>query len=464
MKKSWTKAYVLPLVGVLLLALGGCQSYEPLALNLDTHQAEWTARRPDSPAVSAFALDFARRDTSRREKYDPSDGLTLAEAEVLALFFNARLRTLRLEAGVALAGALEAGRWQDPELSVDAGVILASISQPWFAAAAIKFTIPLSGRPGVEKDKAFAEHRALWTQVLAAEWRTVAELRLEWLMLAATQFQLQLAEEQQSELQDVQQQTRGLLETGDATAAELRVFDIELLRQKLAIQRLKREAAFAKIRVLDLLGLVPDAPVVLVPQVEFQGGLPPSLQAVARIRNADLAVQKAKYEVAEQNLRLEIRKQYPDLVIGPTYEIEQGQSRIGIGFGLPIPIINLNRRGIAEARAARLATKSAFEEEYERLASRLAEAEIKLKQATETRELVERELIPLAARQLTEAKELARLAQFDAILLLEALRARYEAAQTLLQARVEEAQARVRLAELVGPTYAPISAPTEQDK
>lgn len=455
---------VLSLLGVLLLAMAGCQSYEPLPLNLDDHQARWNSRRADRPDVSAFARDFAKRDASRRDRYDPSDGLTLSEAEVVALFFNARLRTLRLEAGVALAGAVEAGRWQDPELSVDAGAILASISQPWFAAASIKFTIPLSGRPGVEKDKAFAEHRALWSEVVAAEWRVLSELRQEWFLLAATRFELELAEEQQRELQSVQEQTRGLLETGDATAAELRVFDIELLRQKVAIQRLKREIASGTIRIMDLLGLLPAAPMRLLPTADLPGSLPQSLLAAARERNVDLAVQKAKYDVAEQNLRLEIRKQYPDLTIGPSYEIEEGQSRIGLGFGIPIPIINLNRRGIAEARAARLASKSAFEGEYELLVSRIAVAENKLKEATETRELVERELIPLAARQLTEAKELARLAKFDAILLLEALRARYEAARSLLQARVEEVQARARLMELVGPTYTPLPAPAESDK
>jgi outer membrane protein TolC len=453
------------LLGASLFLLStGCQSYTSLPLNLDEHQRAWSARSPGNSDMKSFAAEFAKRDKNRRGVYDPSDGLTLAEAEAVALFFNADLRTLRLEAGVALAGALEAGRWQDPELNIEAGAILASISQPWFAAASITFTIPLSGRPGVEQDKAFAEHRAQWSAVIAAEWHLLADLRLAWFQLAATRAEREIAEEQQQDVQKTHETARSLMEVGEVTAPEVRVFEIEIARQKVKIQNLKRQEATQRIHVLQFLGLVPEAPVELIPALDFSLNMADVSVSAARERNPLLMARKARYEVAEQSLRLEIRKQYPDLSIGPGYQIEGGQSRIGLGLGIPIPIINLNRRGIAEARAARLAAKSAFEGEYETLVSEFAEAENELKRTTEVRESLERELIPLMTKQVENVMEQARLSKFDAILVLEAFRARYDARQELIEARLTEAQARARLAELLGPTYEPVAARTGTEK
>ncbi|MCA8934982.1 MAG: TolC family protein [Planctomycetes bacterium] len=402
-----------------------------------------------------------KRDGGRRAPYDPADGLSLEEAEAVALFFNASLRTLRLDSGVALAGAIEAANWQDPELSVDGGVILASIAQPWYAAAAIRFTIPLSGRPGVEQDKAYAVHREEWASVVAAEWELLGALRREWVKLAAIRQRLALAEVQLGEVESIRDSAKALLDVGRVTAAEVRVFEIELVRQELLIERLKRQAAIQVDVIRGILGLVPEAPVKLVTQLDAFLNVPPDVIGAMRERNPHLAVKRAAYDVAEQSLRLEIRKQYPDLTIGPGYEIEEGQSRIGIGFGLPIPIINLNRRGIAEARAKRLASKSAFEAEYERLAAKVAVSEKELQLATEIRKTLEDVLLPLASTQVKEVVKLGELGRLDVVLVLESMRTRYEAQLELVDARLQESLATISLAEVVGPTYGKPPIPTE---
>ena len=58
---------------------------------------------------------------------------------------------------------------------------------------------------------------------------------------------------------------------------------------------------------------------------------------------------REEYEVAEHALHREIRKQYPDLTIGPLYETDQGQSRLGFLGATPLPLLNATRPGIAEA-------------------------------------------------------------------------------------------------------------------
>lgn len=451
------------LAATILWCSTGCQSYSPLPLDLDEHQRQWDARNVNGAEILAYSEDLDRRDGGRRGPYNPSDGLNLREAEAVALFFNASLRTLRLESSVALAGALEAALWQDPEMEVSGGVILASISQPWYAAAALQFTIPLSGRPGVEQDKAYAVHRQQWATVISAEWELLGQLRREWVELAGLRLKLELAEEQKLEVEKVRDSARALMDAGRVSATELRAFELEVVQQGLSIKRLRYDEEIQATRVLGLLGLVPGAPVKLAAALEVDAQAPSNVNQTMRKRSPSLGVKRAAYDVAEQQLRLEIRKQFPDLSIGPGYEIEDGQSRIGIGFGLPIPIINQNRRGIAEAKASRLAAKSAYEGEYERLVGEIAVAEKELRLATEIRQSIEDELLPLAEAQVKDVAELGELRRLDVILVLEALRSRYEARLELLDARRRESLALIKLAEIVGPTYEQPPVPTEID-
>ena len=57
-----------------------------------------------------------------------------------------------------------------------------------------------------------------------------------------------------------------------------------------------------------------------------------------------------EYAVSEATLLREIRKQYPDLTIGPAYESEQGDSRIGLVAGIELE----PRPGAPTARAMEL--------------------------------------------------------------------------------------------------------------
>ena len=149
-----------PLALALLLAcpctLVACQRYRPRPLDLPRHHAAVEARDPSATDVVAYANGLAAV-SGGAGTYDPSDGLSLDEAEVVALYFNPQLRVARLRADVPRFGAAEAGRWQDPEFGIDAERIIESVEHPWVLGGTLSFTIPLSGRLGVEKEQARAE-------------------------------------------------------------------------------------------------------------------------------------------------------------------------------------------------------------------------------------------------------------------------------------------------------------------
>lgn len=438
----------------ILVALGltclvaGCQSYSPKPLDDAAHAREWASRDPGGQSVRDFAAALAKRDTQPR-RFNPADGLDLAEAEVVALFFNARLRTARLEAGATLAAANNAGEWENPELNLSAGWILDSVANPWKAAAAIEFTIPVSGRKGVERDLAFAKHRAKWREVIVLEWQVIGELRALWRERAATAERIALLSEHVAALEEVGKRAGELATAGEIPRTDARVFDIELLVSRVDLadqQALAREQDLA---IFGLLGMTPDS------KVSLNAGLGAALTGGAIADAPRLNVLRAEYDVAEQNLRLEIRKQYPDLRIGPGYDIDQGQSTIALGFGIPIPIINLNREGIARARGEREAARAAYEGEVEAITAEAEIARKRLARVRASRRTLEEQLAPLVDLQVKEASDRAKAGDFDALVMLEALKSRRDGKERILQAKLEEAQAIDALNALMGPTFAP---------
>ena len=81
-----------------------CQRYAPSPLDLQAHHARLLSREPARPDVVEFALRIGTASTGRTA-YDPADGLSIPEAEVVALFFNPQLRLARERAKVPRAGA-----------------------------------------------------------------------------------------------------------------------------------------------------------------------------------------------------------------------------------------------------------------------------------------------------------------------------------------------------------------------
>jgi cobalt-zinc-cadmium efflux system outer membrane protein len=436
------------------LLLTACQGYDPMPLDDDATIASWLARDPADTAVVEYARKLAERDTQPRGAYNPADGISLPEAEVIALFFNADLRTARLHADAELAGARESGRWEDPELEVDAMWIIESISNPWILGAAIKFTIPFSGRHAVEEDLAYAQYDVAIRRVVELEWNVLVELRQAWQQLAAAAERLRLTREFIAEIEAVKVIADRLREVNELGALDARLFNLELVSRRAELIALQAEHDRLDMQARELMGLRPDAPLKLQAALATGAARPHGREALIK-GSPELAVKRAEYETAEQQLRLEVHKQYPDLTIGPGYELEEGQSRIGIGFGLPIPIINLNREGIARARGARLAARAEYEGELERLLHRLARAQRQLAAADQRRDFVTGELAPLVDEQVADAKRFAELGEFDAVVQLDALARRHEARLQVLDAALEAAVARVELDALLGPTFRP---------
>lgn len=451
---------------LLSTGLAGCQSYQPLELNPEAHEREWAERTADDDRVRAYADQLATLNPDNDATFNPADGLTLREAELVALVYNPRLRAARLRAKVPLLGAKEAGRWEDPELDIDLLRIAESVSQPWILGTSLSFTIPISGRLEVEKDVAIAEADVELRRVLLSEWTLLSELRAAWVRWTTSTQRIALLEDYISQLDRVIDLARAQREAKRIGAPELRVLELEQVTRLGELDTLRIEVERRELAVKALLGLTPKAP------VDLQAALPLHLaevddetrQSYLREHNLELTVARAEYEVADHAFRLEIRKQYPDLVLGPAYEREEGLDRIGIVLSIPIPILNQNRRGIAEARAARNAAKVSFESEYERLVADLSQAELGVRAAQTRSAYLEERVAPMVDQQMKDLQRLAELGDLDVLVILDAVTRTLDTKEQVLEARADEAIALNELRTLLRPLTTPTPQQIEDDK
>lgn len=431
--------------------LAGCTTYEPRPLDPGGHQAGWHARSAGDESVRAFAARLGAGDADDGAPFDPDDGLTLAEGELVALVFNPDLRLARARAGVASAAVGHAGRWDDPEFSIDVLRITEGVPDPWVIGAGLAITIPISGRLGVERERADAAVRAELERVAEREWAVRHEVRAAWLGWSAAVLRLEEHERLLGSVSELARSTERLAEAGEMVRTEAALFAIERSQRGYERHRLRGAVEEGEHRVRAAMGLSPEAPVELVLSMGLPGLPADSVSGEPAGANPTLARLRAEHEVAEQTLRREIRKQYPDLTIGPAFESDEGQSKVGFVGAIPVPVLNANKRGIAEAEAERELARAAYETEYERLAGVAASVRARARALRTERELIIADLVPLVDRQLADARRLLELGEGGGLVLLESMVRAHETKMHLIDVRLEEALARAELAFLAGP-------------
>ena len=436
---------------IAVMSLTGCETYQPLPPDLGAHRAGFLTRDPGGAAVRDYLRELAAMNGERVTTFDVNDGISLDEAEVVALVFNTQLRVARLKAKVSLAGAGQADRWDDPEFDFELLRVIESTSKPWVLASSLALTIPISGRLAAQKSKAVAEADVELRRAHELEWQTLATLREAWLTWSATRQRIALTEKYLSPLDDAARIAEQQRRFGKIGSTDERVFHIERALRRGDLATDQAEARAQELQIKALLGLAPSARITLVPSLPVDSPDASPNDDAALLAHPRLKLAAAEYEVAEQALRLAIRKQYPDLKIGPAGEWDEGDWKAGLSLSVPIPILNANKREIAEAKAGRDAQLAALEAEYEALMHEAAAARERLDAARARRTHIETQVAPLVDQQISDLSKQAGLGELDALLMLDALQRVVETRKSALAARLEEATASAALRALFTP-------------
>lgn len=342
------------------------------------------------------------------------------------------------------------------------------MSNPWVIAPGLAFSLPLSGRLSAERGLAEASLTVAQLAVVEAEWDLWLAVERTWIEWSAARIRLEETERFVATLESLASSTAELAAGGELARTEAALFELERRQRRNELWRLGGELADADHRLRALLGLAPEAPVVLTPTLDSVHAEPPaaadtqsstSALDLLEAQNPSLARLRREHDVTEQTLRLEIAKQLGDLTFGPLYESDAGQERVGFLAALPLPFFNANRRAIAEARVERTRAAAAYEAGYERLVGQWASARARLDSYSQQRVELERDVVPLVERLLQDSTELMSLGEGSSLVLLEGLMRAHQTKLDLVDSRASEAHARAELAHLIGPST--VAAPTE---
>ncbi len=434
------------LPAALLAPLVGCQSYE------------------SAPLIPEEILREIERARDLPEMHpDPENATVVApDFDVLAGWMLEGSPTLELaRTNAAATGALAEIATPLPNPTLGAGPLYgldleSNAPNPLVPFVEFGFSIPLSGRRGYqdEVNELLAEEAR--TEVVVAHRH--AYLRLRELFAARILAHQQLLA--QSEILESARRseavTRQLVEAGAASALDVGLMQLEVTDGERGLLDIRELLAELEASLASLVGINArhlGAPITDLEQLPAFALPELDVTKLLLLENHHtLSVLRARYAVAEKQLRLEIARQYPDLTIGASYAGDPGDTKkvLGLALGIDLPLFDRNQRGIAIAEQERERIRTEYEATLSVALASLDGLLARRAILLEREQLLREVALPLAESNVDVAVRSIRAGELDALRVLEverSLRAvRIEALQVNAKLRTNAS----RIEQLIG--------------
>lgn len=323
------------LLVALAASLAGCQHYTPLPLQTEAGLAPSLAAVPGLPAHA----------------------LKIGEVTLLAVTRNPDLLAARARAGVAEAQLVQAGVLPNPSLS---GAILPLLSGAgsvpgWNLGLSqdIKALIVLKPKRRSARDS-LNQVRA---DLLWQEWQVAGQARqLAGDIVLGERLRPML--EQAYELMAKRYSAnRKALEAGNGTLSTLAPSAAALQTARAAMLQQDQAQLASRHKLNALLGIAPDVALPLADAIDLPGFDPREVRVMLGTlpeRRPDLLALRAGYAAQDEQLRVAILSQFPDLVLGASASSDNSKVISGgPNVQLGLPVFDRNQGNIAIARATR---------------------------------------------------------------------------------------------------------------
>lgn len=337
--------------------------------------AAFNGRRLDNPELRRFLTD---------QSSTPSHGgWTSSTLALVSLYYHPGLDSARGAWLAAQAGEISAG--QRPQPGGQAGLSWASNPRagesPWTVGLTTLVTVELGGKRPARVALARAASFRAELGLYGVAWRLVQSARQTALEVIRSERDLAAAKREVEATREVVTRVEARFAEGAVSAADvaqvrgdlqLAVSNAEAVRRGWleARARLARALAIPAMET-DSLSVLPGA-IAGCDTVALR--LADSTRARALRQRYDVGIALAAYTEAELAVRLEIARQYPNLVFGPGLTWDQGVLKWAIGFGLPAILFNRNRGPIAEAEARRALAAVQVDAVQQRVLGELSQA------------------------------------------------------------------------------------------
>ena len=411
-------------------AIAGCVSYEPAPVDVSQVLGQLRARTWELP------LDADR---------GASEGAAPDQLAAFAITHNPSLQAVRAQIGVAEALLVEAGLLSDPEFGWDAMNALASqligdspSSHDYLSGLGLSITLPRPGELDAKKGAARWQVEEARIKVVYGEWLLARDVFIAYEEVREALVLL----EQNRDLIEVAQSTRDYFDraqaAGAATAIQANLASGDLLAIQADRVRLQARLRDARHRLNALLGLPPSTEIPLASPEDRETSEKPEIDPEELVERSlslrpDLAALQASYEAAEEDVRLEVARQFPLVSIGT-----------GIWFQ-PGFFTRFNRPAIDTAIARRETLRSEIEAQVHEVRRDIQDAYASLGETRRELAFLESELLPNAEESLRLAGEAFDAGEVTFVEILTLQRALVDARTRTTVARAELQRRRWRL-------------------
>jgi len=342
--------------GAMLLA--GCATFHSEPVSPEKTADAFDARSLSDENLRAFLETNHVTGEWPRESWD-LNALTL-----VAFYYQPALAEARAQWAAVDATKITAGERPNPSVGFTP-TYDTTTPPPWIYGVTWDIPIETAGKRG--KRIAQANHlseAACWDFVGAA-WQTRSRVRAAMLALYTAHETESLLARQEAAQSNVVRLLGGQFSVGVVSSYEVTQARVTLGTTRLARQDATGQSAQALVQLAGALGL----PLRALEGVKFsfdgldqfpQDLTAPEVRRDAILNRADVRGALADYAASQSALQLEIAKQYPDLHLGPGYELDQTDNKWSLGVSLDLPVMNHNQGGVAEAKAKRAEAAAHF--------------------------------------------------------------------------------------------------------
>jgi outer membrane protein TolC len=256
----------------------------------------------------------------------------------------------------------------NPSLGLQVGYNRSPESHPEYSILP-SFTIETAGKRGYRILRAEQEAEAARIGLVEAGWRLRSRIRAAFFNHLLASERWDLLQREQSLRAEIVQIFDRRVAVGEAARPELDVYRVDLITTEGALRVARGEVGQTRSALANALGLPLDALTdarltALTSDAPVSDGALPILtvQRAGLLHRADLRRSLADYAATEAALRLELARQYPDLVLTPGYTFEEGFARYVLGAAIePLAMFHRNQGAIAVVDAQRREAGARFE-------------------------------------------------------------------------------------------------------
>jgi outer membrane protein TolC len=432
------------------LSLAACVQFKPHPLSAETSSTNFAGRSLSDVGLKSFLAE-----------QHAGSAWSVDKLALAAAYFHGDVKVAQAMADEAAAGITTAAQRPNPTLSFSPGYNSTSSGiSPWIITPSLDVPIETAGKRGKRIALAQAEVESAKLMVAAAGWEARNKVRKAMLEVYAGRENAALLKSEIALHDEALKKLDAQVKAGEAPAFELTTARLSLNRSKLALHDAEKQSSTAMTQLASAVGVTTAALEAVTLDFSSFESFPDAPGNAARKKalthRSDLLAALADYKATEAALRLEIAKQYPDVHLGPGYELDQGDNKWTLGLSIDLPILNQNKGPIAQAEAKRKTAAVKFEAKQAAVFGEI-ETALAAYRAAQAKATTAAQLADEAAHASDTTK---RMVEAGELAPLELVRRRIEASASTLS-RLES---RIQAQEAIGQLEASLQLPLRSVK